>query len=447
MTSREPIVLHEHKSIVKDSADIKEYLEKHNVRLEGMPDEYMGTPKYLGIDETLTASYFIGASWLVENKLSVVVLPKIENIDFLDMFMTALSVDTNNEKNYFSKCYGIDFNAPPIETKEDISQLTPLLLVHFLKLLDVLVSKGLKKDYVTITENLKNKIKGHIVLSQQIKKNIIPKRVNRNVCTYQIYTEDIPVNRLLKKALIFANNMLLRLLPSNKNTTKLKALVNNIMPYFNDVSDVIQISEVKQCYGNKLFKSYVETVKVAKDILRRFDYSLTNIGAENRNTPCFWIDMSRLFELYVYSRLSEIYGENIKFQVSGYQRTAADYIHVGEHIIMDAKYKQRYDRSFSGILPDIREMSGYARDYKILKHFGNDFLKSNDEVKCLIIYPQDAYRDAMEGTVDGGTEEEFLDMTNMSELTYGTSLWSQGTDVRYFRNFRKLKVSLPIINK
>lgn len=446
MQRKNSLILHEHENYVPEQDfNVIEYLEEHNVVLQGVPDEYMGTPKYLALDSELNASYFVGASWLVENELSLVVLPKIKNVDFLEMFMSALSVEYK-EENYFSKCYGIDFNAPPIETNEDLTQLTPLLLVHYIMLLEKLTKQGLKRDYITVTENLKNKIKGHIVFSQQIKRNIITHRFERNVCTYQVYTYDIPVNRLLKRALIFANNMLVKLMPSNIHTVKLKSRINKIMSYFYDVSDNIQISEVKHCYGNKLFKNYTQAISVAKDILRRYDYSLSNIDTENKFTPCFWIDMSRLFELYVFAKLSETYGSNIKFQVPGYQKTAADYIHVGEHIIIDAKYKPRYDISYRGILTDIREISGYSRDYKILKYFGKDFINSNEEVKCLIIYPQNAFKDDIDLETDDFLKEELIEMEKMNEFHTGQSLWDQGINIKYFRNFRKLKISLPMLN-
>ena len=162
----------------------------------------MGTPQCLAIDSTLTASYYIGATWLVERELPVIVLPKIPNIDYLEMFMAALSVDSKHGEGYFSKCYGIDFDKSPIETTENLSQLTPLLLVHYVTLMEQLARYGLKRDYVIITKNLKNKVKGSLVISQQIKKNIIYQRKNRNVCTYQVYTTDIPANPVIKTCTI-----------------------------------------------------------------------------------------------------------------------------------------------------------------------------------------------------------------------------------------------------
>lgn len=440
--SRKPIVLHEHQTYeATDDFDIGLFLETHNVKLPGMPEEYMGRPQCLAIDSTLTASYYIGASWLVEQELPVVVLPKIPDLDYTEMFVSALSVESSKEADYFSKCYSIDFDRPPVETTENLSFLTPLLLIHYITILERLVRNGLRKDYVTITENLKNKIKGRPVISQQIKKNIIYRRTDRNVCSYQVYTVDIPANRLLKRALLFARTMLIKLLPSGKRTGELQSRINKLTGVFAGVSDNIEIQAVKQCGASKLFKNYAQAVRIAKDILLRYDYSLSKISNENHLTPCFWIDMSRLFELYVYSKLREAYGENIRFQVQGYQKTAVDFIHTGERLVMDAKYKPQYENSYAGILSDIREISGYSRDLCILENFGRDFMSSDEEVKCLIIYPQNAYGDP---SGDGDDDVPATDGLN-EFLTSGPSLWNQATTMKYFRNFRKLRISLPTI--
>ena len=103
---RPPIVISEHQTYVpSEDFDICSFLAAHDVKLPGIPTDYMGTPQCLAIDSTLTASYYIGATWLVEQELPVIVLPKIPNIDYLEMFMAALSVDSKHEEGYFSKCY------------------------------------------------------------------------------------------------------------------------------------------------------------------------------------------------------------------------------------------------------------------------------------------------------------------------------------------------------
>lgn len=106
-----PIYFREHEP--KEVPEVNELIQQNRLKLEGYP-EYMETPKYLGIsqnEEQLEASYYIGATWIQENKIAAIVKPKMQNIDYLKMFSDALAVDTENESDYFSKCYGIEFDS------------------------------------------------------------------------------------------------------------------------------------------------------------------------------------------------------------------------------------------------------------------------------------------------------------------------------------------------
>lgn len=417
-----PIILKEHGRYDKTDRDEKlAFIESRNVKLKGIPDEFMGEPTCLGLTSDLEASYYIGVSWIIRNELPLLVLPKIDDLDFTEMLITALSVTSDKESDYFSKCYRIDFEEPLIDIRENLDQLTPILLIQYVTLLEKVVSAGLKKDYIFIEENLKGKTKGHIVLSKQLRSNIISKRLDRNYCRYQIYSVDIPENRLLKKALLFSQYMLTNLMRHSRQTVKIQNRINKISSAFNGVSDNIELSQVKNTTSNKLFRHYPDAIRVAKDILKRFDYSISNISADNHKTPPFWIDMSRLFELFVFSKLESAFPKQILFQVQGYGQTKVDYLHLGEQIVIDAKYKTLYDNGFN--MSDIREISGYSRDLKIIEHFGCEYVESQQETKCLIIYPQ----------------------TNTHNSTvYTKSLWAAGEDISPYRNFRKLAIQVPI---
>ena len=87
--------------------------------------------------------------------------------------------------------------------------------------------------------------------------------------------------------------------------------------------------------------------------------------------------------MYVLYLLRQSYGDNIEFQVHGTYQTP-DYIHKTESMILDAKYKTMYDRSFcKDMIPDIREISGNARDRAVRKLLSNNA----DEPDCVILYP------------------------------------------------------------
>lgn len=403
-----------------EEEEFKEILQKHGVTLHDNDYGFMEEPKYLGLSRDLQVSYYIGADWLVEKELALVVLPKIEKIDFMQMLLCALSADRQEEVDYFAKCYGIETNQPTIETDADQSYLTPILLIHYLSLVERVVKYGLRKDYCMVENNLKGKIKGHLLLQQHLRQNVMMKREDMTYCRYQVYTEDIPVNRLLKRALVFAQRMLNECMAGHVSYTVLHVRMNRAMAAFARVSDDVELSEVRYVPQNAMYRHYSEAIKVAKMILRRYDYSMSNISKANHATPPFWIDMSRLYEMYVLSKLREEFGHEILFQVPGYGKSKVDYVHTREKLILDAKYKPQYADSNSGMLDDVREISGYARDRKILKTLGVD--NEDKEVKCVIIYPVEA-------------EKEY----NLNAAT----LWERATDIDAFRNFKKMAIAVP----
>jgi len=343
--------------------------------------------KYLGLNPfDYTVSYFIGIDWLKEKESYIVVHPKINNLDYVGMFVHCLK---HPEISKFLKdAYHIDFQKSKIETITDDWDLTPFLIVHFLSLVEKIVKQGLKSNYNVHEENLNSKIKGKIVLSQQIKKNFVAKREDRIFCRYQEYSTNCLENRLLKKALLFIQRY------SKCYSEKYPTLIqkqNRLLFAFDTVSDEISYSEIKRIKINFLYKEYIEAVDLAKKILRHFGYSYKRAEhAENKKLPPFWIDMSKLFELYVFSLLKEEYSE-ILFQPSANYGNP-DFLKTDEKLVIDAKYKLVYTEDGKYDIENIRQLSGYARDIGVLKKLeiikeDTKIIDENIVVDCIIIYP------------------------------------------------------------
>ena len=381
----------------------------------------MGEPTYLGIGTDFRASYYIGATWLIPNEFAVVITPKIPNIDFISMFLAALEVDTQKESDYFSHCYGIQFDEPSIETNESLNQLTPLLVLHFISLLERLVKHGLKKDYLIHEENLKAKVKGRILFGRHLMTNVFQQRADRIYCQYQDYTDDIPENRLLKKALLFSERMLNRCesLKDQPKYSDIQLRINKLKAVLSHISDDIEPYQVQKISSNKLFKGYKEAMKVAKMILRRFDYSLREASSEQHTTPPFWIDMARLYEMWVLCKLQKASKNPILFQEAGfYGRQVADYVIKEEKLILDAKYKPDYANGNWVDIDDIRELSGNARDERLLPDLPEDY-----SPRCIILYP--------------GENDELKPET-------GILYQHQGQKIAHYRNFYKISIPLPL---
>ena len=429
------IQLKEHEKINYSDNNYKEILEKKFFSQKSSNRGFC-----LGLEKSsfcnLNASYYIGLDWIKEHDLYAVVYPK-RNYDFLSLFAEALSINSVGEANYFSQYFGIYYDKPEIEVSSTMMELfSPLLMIQYVFLLKRLVKHGLKKDYIHISENLNSKIKGRILFSPHYTKNVIKKREDHIYCGYCVYSENIPENRLLKKALLVVKKTLhsMNSIKQQKCFSMIALEINNLTSSFSTVSDELVLSQVKNRSSNKLYKEYPDAVKLAKFILKHFDYSIQCHDAKQLCIP-FWIDMSRLFEMHVYYVLNKAYPNKIQFQVKGSHETKVDFIKTDEKLIIDAKYKPKYNSGDTGIVEDIREIAGYARDEVILRKL---FEKKEDISsvipKCLIIAPVDT------------------DMPNntIKVHTFNSSkkeLYSQAQDINNFLNFRKLLVNLPTIKK
>ena len=146
--------------------------------------------------------------------------------------------------------------------------------------------------------------------------------------------------------------------------------------------------------------------------------------------------------MWVYSQLEKAYPGQIQFQVKGHCGTAVDFIKKDECLIMDAKYKPHYDYSNRGIIDDIREISGYARDTKILKALNAD----EQEIKCLIIYPEPL---VFIQDIDNSEEDTYYALSDeCKEINnFDGDLIPISSKIKMFRNFYKICVTLPVITQ
>lgn len=373
----------------------------------------------------LKADYYIGVDWLIKGERFIQVKPKL-NKEVLERFDAELkkeeepplnseneaelnvSVEEDNSKqlNYLKLLMDafqhpvivnetnnlilIDWEAEQITIEQEDDALTPFLVVQFLNLLKHIVRKGLKKSYYKIQENLNNRIKGKILVGANIKKNILKNRLTKTFCEYQEFGINHQENRFFKKVLYYCSNYAHQnagLFSGNQKN--LEQLINYCKPAFELVSDETEITALKNIKHNPFFKEYKEAIKIGQYILKRFAYNISNTAKSQKiKTPPFWIDMPKLFELYVYHHLLSAFNESeIKFQFSTYGN-ALDFLITkkGSEIVVDAKYKMHYRSSH--IHEDIRQVAGYARLNKVYEALRKT-KTPKDIIDCLIIYPTD----------------------------------------------------------
>lgn len=340
-------------------------------------------------------SYFrIGAEWLDEGQTeALIVLPKIERIDFIEMFMTCLS--SSRPDDNFSAIYDVDLDARPIRSRVLNSILSPLLIVRFLMTIKQISERGLRKGYVDMTENL-NKIRGRIDFRKNEVRNVWTAHRERIYCRYNEFSADTPENRYLKRALRIASRMI-GWMEDHRCYTTLYALCNQCMSVFADVSDSVD-DFTAHSPGNKLFREYSEALRLARMIIRKEEMTLqSHHDSAFDFVPVFRIDMALLFEHYVLAKLRDIYGcACVRYQAHGSNAFVADFlINKGDlKVIADSKYTEIYgDGSAKGDY--VKQLCGYARDIRLLQGLDIDCTDQDSVpvVPCALIYPDLSKRD------------------------------------------------------
>lgn len=332
-------------------------------------------------------SYFIGVDWIVENELPIYVKPKLDNgsseVDYVKMLFDVLREPENYK--YLDQLCEINFDKPSIAINQKQDLLTPLLLIQYITILKRIVQKGLKKSYYPVTKNLNAKVKGKILINETIKKNHFNNKILYNYCQYNEFGINNIENKVLKKALEFSIAAMQNI--KGIEIASLNGLVNYIQPAFINVDSNVNIAALKNSKPNKLYKDYEQALKFAKHILKRYGYNISSTTASCISTPPFWIDMSKLFELYVFSKMKERFTRHNEVRYhKKFNYLEPDYIiktnDGNVKMVVDSKYKPQYqDGKIS--TEDIRQISGYARLKKIY-----NFLECNEDmvIDCLVVY-------------------------------------------------------------
>lgn len=374
----------------------------------------------------ISNSCFIGVDWIIENKKAIYIEPKLNNestqqTDYLKMLFSALK---NPEvAKHTDDLFEIRWDKTLIEITQQQDLLTPLLVIQYLQLVKEIVRKGLKKSYYKVENNLYAKVKGKVMVSQTIKQNLVKNKPLHTYCSYDEFGLNNLENRLLKKALIFIQRYLpnIKNLQNEKYTTEIFSYIN---PAFELVSEEVNLHDIKNAKTNIFYKEYEEATQLAKLILKRFGYNITNTQQKTIKTPPFWIDMSKLFELYVLGLLKDIYGSYVLYggKEAKLNYGLPDYLITkdNEKCIADAKYKTLYNEKGKYDIDNIRQLSAYARDKKTFSKLG---IKENEIIDCLIIYPLNIQRPNLDFKIDIESYEE----------------------VGTFVGFKKIGVPIPVI--
>lgn len=336
------------------------------------------------------SSYYIGLDQFSKLKLNVYVEPKLNNfkskLDYITMLLQALKAPENFD--HLDGLIETKLDEDWIEIDSDLKPiLTPFLIAQFLAVVQNLVKKGLKKSYYTVQENLNSKIKGKILVGEQIKHNLLRNRLTKTICHYQEFGFDTEVNQFLKHVLSVIPNLLADF-NQDKQINQLQEVLNYCKGGFYQVNAKV-FKKIKHHENNPFYRTYNQAVQLGNQILALQDY---NISSDNQQLttkhPRFWIDMSKLFELYVFQQLKKQFPEDgqVKYHEKR-NRQELDFIINTTNIkaVVDAKYKPRYSNG-NPSMEDARQLAGYTRLNSVYRELS---IIDDQVIPAYFIYPAD----------------------------------------------------------
>lgn len=169
------------------------------------------------------------------------------------------------------------------------TQNTPLLDVFiqmFFQELDMLISRGIRHDYVTTEEN-RTYLKGKLLFSEHIRHNLVHKE--RFYTSSDEYIADIAPNRLIKSTLL-----LLKSLSTSYSTL---TQINQALEVFEEISESFNIEgDFLSCTASRHFDYYENVLEWCKLFLEGKSF---NAYSGESKAYALLFPMERLFESYV----------------------------------------------------------------------------------------------------------------------------------------------------
>lgn len=308
-----------------------------------------GNKQLLGLvwmNDRFVLSHFVGAVWLDQGQESIplIVESKLSD-DYFSVDPVAMYIEAGNVIQSSSEIFGCEPNQNVIEGKA-LPRLTLLQLTVFLKELVEFVRRHLRHGFIRVRNNLVGKVKGKIVVSENIRCNTVKGRNDRIFCQYHVIDIDTIPNQILRAALTLCIKYL-GSIEADKSIEQLQEWARICNTALAGVTDRrVSSADFQAVNYSGLMGRYKSIHRLAKMILRRLHTDGTGaLDLRDTVTVPFWLDMNALFEKYVEVKLAKAdvkYNPQILISVKNGSfpfQCKPDFVIGDGFAVLDAKYK------------------------------------------------------------------------------------------------------------
>ena len=385
-------------------------------------------------DGKIRSGNFIGAVWIGEGdcRAPLVVSSKFENLDYLQMYLDC--ADDKKVRARLGKCFSIWPEQAPIEAENAV--FSELIVCAFLRELNDLCRRHLRRYFTAEEENLFGKVKGKIMFARQLRDNIPRAREASVWCRYNTALPDFLENRVLRAALEKSAKFLARSLMRKKLDLPRRWIAAARVSLAGVAVEKIFARDFVLLRKTGVFSSYKRPLQLARMVLQTLGGDPRAESETPKSVAPFALDSAELFERYAELHLREKYpdlqaggkwgntrGDKAGFAVSIRPDFWSPQTDDSPARIIDAKYKrisletarvdgEKSDADKKIANDDVYQLMAYSRH----RNFVENLLKCDraDEIELELVYPE--------------TEE---------------SVTREKSDNSFFRLFRARKILCP----
>lgn len=184
------------------------------------------------------------------------------------------------------------------------NSLIEMVIYSFLYELETYLSAGLQHEYKKVTNNI-NKLKGRIVFSQQLRKNILAP--TKFYCKYSKYIADNELNRFFRTCLIKMSQI--------TRDVYNKSLIEDLLLSFTDISEATSDTVLGyRITFNSINARAHEAYILGKMFLER---SAATLSAGSTQMYTMMFNMNQLYEMFVYRVSAIVFGSKVTYQKKG----------------------------------------------------------------------------------------------------------------------------------
>ena len=375
---------------VLDHSDAQEHLRNASAT---------ASPEWFGLNRGrggVELGFFVGVGRLpVDGSPILRVGPRFAHVDYAAMYARCAADPVVS--GHLDRTFTVWPEREPVPVDEAQHDWFARLLVYAsLNATAKLCARHLRRGAVRVVENLQGRVKGRILVGEQIRQNLSRMRPDRTVCSFSRFEVGIVENIILRAALEVGASFLGRSPMPNADRALLCAIAAARAALSGVAVRRIHVRDHLSARTTGTMAAYRTPLRLARAVLDHLGLDPENLHAspEPRDVPPFALCTYELFERYCEVLLRRRHPEmealvREEDNIGRSFRVRPDYLlHAdGNGWIVDAKYKQNWNWTKKLDREDVYQVVGYSRHGAVLGRLRALGMAADAAPRIAVLYP------------------------------------------------------------